>query len=227
MTSTASAFTFPLRSVHRRALLELHRPTPAPETDEPEELAPADVIERECLHCHSWFVVARRPGRPRIYCRRSCRQRAYEYRHGARVLPPPRARRVSSVRPQAFELGVGRPDRPGKRHALRTATPADDHGRRSTLCGALARPTPQPFSRYTTDACRTCLRLAAKHQRLLAPRMNTSRELADWRAQQEEARIATLNQRRTGQPASPNQLTALLAQLVPPWFVDAPHRTAC
>ena len=28
------------------------------------------------------FAIARRPGRPRLYCNHACRQRAYEHRHG-------------------------------------------------------------------------------------------------------------------------------------------------
>lgn len=37
--------------------------------------------ERECAHCGRPFAVAAGSvGRPRAYCRRSCRQRAYEAR---------------------------------------------------------------------------------------------------------------------------------------------------
>ena len=37
---------------------------------------------RPCSWCASEFVIARRPGRPRLYCNHACRQRAYEHRHG-------------------------------------------------------------------------------------------------------------------------------------------------
>lgn len=37
-------------------------------------------LTRECEHCGRSYVVAVGPGRPRRYCRRSCRQRAFEQR---------------------------------------------------------------------------------------------------------------------------------------------------
>ena len=45
-------------------------------------------IARQCRWCAESFAVALRPGRPRLYCRSSCRQRAYERRRGLGVLPP-------------------------------------------------------------------------------------------------------------------------------------------
>ena len=38
------------------------------------------LVERECEHCGRSFAVSGSPGRPRKYCRRSCRQRAFEAR---------------------------------------------------------------------------------------------------------------------------------------------------
>ncbi|MEO7370690.1 MAG: hypothetical protein ABIZ69_07505, partial [Ilumatobacteraceae bacterium] len=37
---------------------------------------------RACTWCATEFPIARRPGRPRLYCNQACRQRAYENRHG-------------------------------------------------------------------------------------------------------------------------------------------------
>jgi hypothetical protein len=37
-------------------------------------------VEAECAHCARPFEVTGTVGRPRRYCRRSCRQRAYEQR---------------------------------------------------------------------------------------------------------------------------------------------------
>ena len=39
-----------------------------------------DVANRACLWCGRKFVAPEGPGRPRVYCRQSCRQRDYEAR---------------------------------------------------------------------------------------------------------------------------------------------------
>jgi hypothetical protein len=44
----------------------------------------ADTVERRCRWCARRFTVALGPGRPREFCRRSCRQRDYEARQRAR-----------------------------------------------------------------------------------------------------------------------------------------------
>ena len=46
----------------------------------------ADRAERRCAWCGRRFAVAPGPGRPRRFCRRSCRQRDYEARHRAQEL---------------------------------------------------------------------------------------------------------------------------------------------
>jgi hypothetical protein len=44
------------------------------------------VTERACLWCGRKFSVPEGPGRPRVYCRQSCRQRDYEARRRAAEL---------------------------------------------------------------------------------------------------------------------------------------------
>lgn len=44
----------------------------------------ADTVERRCRWCARRFTVTVGPGRPREFCRRSCRQRDYEARQRAR-----------------------------------------------------------------------------------------------------------------------------------------------
>jgi hypothetical protein len=44
----------------------------------------ADTVERRCRWCARRFTVTIGPGRPREFCRRSCRQRDYEARQRAR-----------------------------------------------------------------------------------------------------------------------------------------------
>ena len=46
----------------------------------------ADTVERRCRWCARRFTVTLGPGRPREFCRRSCRQRDYEARQRAREL---------------------------------------------------------------------------------------------------------------------------------------------
>lgn len=123
---------------------------------------------RECLWCAREFVVERRPGRPRLYCRQSCRQRAYERRAGLGVVPPV-DRRIMRPNPvltglargvAAYERGtVWTPD--GKLHAMRPAAFTDRHGRRATLCGCLAVPRGRPFAPVHPNSCETCVAVAA------------------------------------------------------------------
>lgn len=44
------------------------------------------VVRRRCRWCGRSFVADTGPGRPRVFCRRSCRQRDYEARVRAREL---------------------------------------------------------------------------------------------------------------------------------------------
>lgn len=43
----------------------------------------ANTVERRCRWCARRFTATIGPGRPREFCRRSCRQRDYEARHRA------------------------------------------------------------------------------------------------------------------------------------------------
>ncbi|MCU1388236.1 MAG: hypothetical protein JWL72_1574, partial [Ilumatobacteraceae bacterium] len=123
------------------------------------------IVERRCGWCTNRFVVVRRPGRPLIYCKQSCRQRAYERRRGLGVLPPP-DRIVTRPggplahlrpRPGAYEMGRIRYGAdPGKLHAMRPAGITDVRGRRLTLCGLLARPVTRDFAPGREESCLTC-----------------------------------------------------------------------
>lgn len=44
----------------------------------------ANTVERRCRWCARRFTVTLGPGRPREFCRRSCRQRDYEARQRSR-----------------------------------------------------------------------------------------------------------------------------------------------
>ena len=118
---------------------------------------------RICPWCSTTFDVPYRPGRPRIYCRLSCRQRSYERRRGLGVLPPPdRVIMVDSgplaVLPNRFP-GYERGYAWGldsRAHAMRPACITELGERRLALCGTLARPVPRSFHRTATESCRTC-----------------------------------------------------------------------
>lgn len=122
------------------------------------------VGSRSCSWCSATFAVLARPGRPRLFCRRSCRQRAYERRAGLGVLPPVDRRvmapnpvaPVTARTPIAYEGGFA----PGvvRTHAMRPSGRPDQHGRWSTLCGVLARPLGRPYVAGRADACVSCAR---------------------------------------------------------------------
>jgi hypothetical protein len=118
---------------------------------------------RPCSWCAAEFVIARRPGRPRLYCNHACRQRAYEHRHGfehqrtVRPLPAQVAGDVWSG--SGYERG-GSVAPFGRAHAMRTSVRPEGR-RRETLCGVLARPvTGQYFTPMHPRACRTCTTVA-------------------------------------------------------------------
>ena len=118
---------------------------------------------RPCSWCAAEFVIARRPGRPRLYCNHACRQRAYEHRHGfehqrtARPLPGQAIGDVWSG--TGYERG-GSIAPFGKTHAMRTSVRPEGR-RRETLCGVLARPlNGQHFSPMQPRACLVCTTVA-------------------------------------------------------------------
>jgi hypothetical protein len=149
---------------------------------------------RSCTWCASEFVIARRPGRPRLYCRQSCRQRAFEHRHGFRhqrtVRALPGQVGGDSWSGTGYERG-GSIAPFGKTHALRTSVRPEGR-RRETLCGLLAPPIPaQHFTAFHPRACRTCTDLAEANP--LRYGISASNELARLRSLLEdidEQRIA-------------------------------------
>jgi len=136
---------------------------------------------RACSWCATEFPIVRRPGRPRLYCRRSCRQRAYEHRHGFEhqrtVRPLPGQRPGDSWTGTGYERAVA----PfGKTHALRTSVRAEG-SRRETLCGLLARPTAgRHFTLTEQRACITCTAVVTANP--LRYGINPSNELATLRS---------------------------------------------
>jgi hypothetical protein len=143
---------------------------------------------RACLWCAEPIGMEYRPGRPRLYCRPSCRQRAYERRSGLGVIPPIE-RRVASTEPQPISGRVilrtgyerGRLSYVhGRSHALRPSGRSDADGRRPTLCGAMARPTTGLYFALEPNGCKVC----AVVERIRPSRRTPqpSRELAHLRA---------------------------------------------
>jgi hypothetical protein len=117
-----------------------------------------------CLWCGDHFERRYLMGRKPCYCRRTCRQRAYEARRRAALVarhpkaPPTPPSRRSLVR---YEAG----QRYGITHALRPDALPDRIGRRGTLCGTYASAIRPPFG--TLDArrrnCLSCERIAQRH----------------------------------------------------------------
>jgi hypothetical protein len=164
---------------------------------------------RACLWCQQAVEVIRRPGRPRLYCRRSCRQRAYERRSVTAWLPPPA--RLPAPLPRrvppgfqklpGYERGTIGPMN-GLAHAMRTAGLAQPHNRRPTLCGILARPARDWFRPADPDSCFTCAAVAAA--RPLDRPVEPSTDLAHLRAVLERVEV----ERQRG--LEPEALDALL-----------------
>lgn len=149
---------------------------------------------RPCSWCAAPVVQHRRPGRPKLYCRQGCRQRAYEHRHGLRhrrterELPGQQARTARPYRGSfsGYERG-GYITRLGPRlHALRPVVRPDGRDRRETLCGLIVLQNPgKLFQESDPDSCRTCQSIAAK--RPLRYGIEPSSELARLRSVIEEA----------------------------------------
>jgi hypothetical protein len=166
-------------------------------------------IDRPCLWCQQPVTVIRRPGRPRLYCRASCRQRAYERRSTTAWLPPPAPLPPPSPRRippglaalPGYERGTVGPMR-GVAHAMRTSGLSQPHNRRPTLCGVLARATRDWFRPDERASCRTCAAVAAA--RPLDRPVDASADLAHLRAVLDRVEI----ERQRGLP--PNALDELL-----------------
>ncbi|MEO6157496.1 MAG: hypothetical protein ABIQ39_07675 [Ilumatobacteraceae bacterium] len=146
---------------------------------------------RACAWCATEFAVLYRAGRPRLYCNHSCRQRAYEHRHGfhhdrtTRRLPG--QTRHESRLPHlgsGYERGGHAFSPTTKIHALRTSV-RPELGRRETLCGALSTPLTTPLSNQSffpghPNACRSCGQIATNNP--LEHPIQPSNELARLRA---------------------------------------------
>jgi hypothetical protein len=156
-----------------------------------EQIRPIGIAkQRACLWCRTVFPLPRRPGRQRIYCSQSCRQRAYERRRGLGVFPPPERLITQPGGPlghlpnrfRTYEAG-GMPFVTGlKLHALRPAGYAEPGEKRATLCGLKRRPSGRPFvDGPPATTCQTCLRIA--RMRPPARRVFPSSDLAAYRAQ--------------------------------------------
>ncbi len=151
---------------------------------------------RQCGWCCNTFPIVRRPGRPLIYCRPSCRQRAYERRRGLGVLPPPDriimqpGGPLAHLRPlpKRYECGsTGYNQGLQRTHSMRPSGIADADGKRLTLCGLLARSRPRAFSRMIDDACQTCVAVATLREP--ARSLRTSDDLAAIRSLLDAAAI--------------------------------------
>ncbi len=117
------------------------------------------LVDWNCPMCGTPTPRTRRPGRPRVYCTNSCRQRAYRdrRRRGVRLLcgdgqPCERSfgRRVEHLMRAPGDVVADR--RASNRRAV-------------SLCGAFVRPArdhPDPYTDFAFDhvyACYTCLEL--------------------------------------------------------------------
>lgn len=108
-----------------------------------------DVTTVACAHCGRPITIVDRPGPVPRYCRRSCRQRAYEART---------ANAATVAVDHHFDAGLSRS---GRVHALHPNFPAAHaDGTRPTLCGTTARPSRRQFT-ASPSSCARCIRAAA------------------------------------------------------------------
>jgi hypothetical protein len=119
-----------------------------------------------CEWCGVDFGRRHPHGRRPLYCKRTCRQRAYEERRrGAFALGLPKATMCERLHPNPkhYQAGMGGAYQ-HIAHALRPDGYADTIGFRPTLCGTRVKPTNRPFypdvSLSGTTNCLTCTRLA-------------------------------------------------------------------
>jgi len=125
-------------------------------------------LKFQCEWCGVAFIRRHMRGRRPLYCKRTCRQRAYEERRrGAFALGLPKAALFERLHPdpKLYQAGKG-----GEwlhvAHALRPDGCADQIGFRPALCGARVNPSNRPF--YPRAAlgdnrnCATCVRVAER-----------------------------------------------------------------
>ena len=151
---------------------------------------------RACAWCASEYPIAQRPGRPRLYCNHTCRQRAYEHRHGfthqRTTRPLPGQTRGETWTGTGYERSyTGLFPGNGQVHAMRTSVRPERH-RRETLCGLLAPPLPgHHFNTGHQRACATCTTITTTNP--LRYGINPSNELATIRALLDETREHRIN----------------------------------
>jgi hypothetical protein len=145
---------------------------------------------RACAWCADEFPIVQRAGRPRLYCDHSCRQRAYEHRHGfehertVRGLPGQAVGETWSG--TGYERSMPTAQVRGRLHAMRTSVRPEGR-RRETLCGVMALPVAGGhFSPLRSDACRTCASIVESNPLRIG--ITPSNELARLRALLDEAR---------------------------------------
>ena len=119
-----------------------------------------------CEWCGIDFSRRHAHGRRPLYCKRTCRQRAYEERRrGAFALGLPKATMFELLHPdpKLYQAGMGG-EYQHVTHALRPDGYADTIGFRPTLCGTRVKPSNRPFypviSLSCTRNCVTCTRVA-------------------------------------------------------------------
>lgn len=174
---------------------------------------------RDCSWCHSTFMLRVGPGRKRIYCNQSCRQRAYERRRGLGVLPPPEVLIAHPGGPlthlpqrvQRYEAG-GMAYTRNKVHALRPGGYADAGDRRPTLCGLLRAPSGRPFVFSKGRSCETCD--AVQLLRPAARSLRVSNDLAALRTQLDNIATRLAHHHVVDAASDPELAAALLQELL-------------
>jgi hypothetical protein len=121
-----------------------------------------------CEWCGTDFSRPHPRGRRPLYCKRTCRQRAYEERRrGAFALGLPKATMFERLHPdpKLYQAGTGG-EYQHVAHALRPDGYADHIGFRPSLCGTRVNPSNRPFYPDTSLSCRrncvTCTRVAKR-----------------------------------------------------------------
>ena len=122
-----------------------------------------------CEWCGREFGRRSLVGRRPLYCKQTCRQRAYEERRrGALYLGLPKPTIADPRNPgrPEYQAGRGGTMKTPLNHALRPDGGGDRYGARPTLCGATA--TPLPYNFFPTAAphgntnCAVCAAIATK-----------------------------------------------------------------
>ena len=122
-----------------------------------------------CDWCAIVFPRRHLIGRKPLYCRSTCRQRAYEARrraalqHSFPALPPkPIASKLPKPVPR-HDIGLSATTI----HSLRGAGSPDADGRRPTRCGTYARPQVGHFGEYSNPfkrkLCKACVSLETRY----------------------------------------------------------------